>query len=99
MISSGQTLFPSQTAIPVLTPLALASYELVVITVRPPPPTTAIGLPRSSGLACCSTEAKKAFISIWRMVLVFTIAPLEVHSGTRSGRGYCRPTHRELRHR
>ncbi len=37
------------------------------MTVRWLAPTTAIGLPLSSGLACCSTEAKKAFISRWIM--------------------------------
>src|ERR1700674_277845 len=63
IIICGHWRLASQIAIPVLTPKARASYDEVVTTVRPPPPTTAIGFPFSAGSAACSTEAKKAFIS------------------------------------
>src|SRR4051794_36549742 len=47
------------------------------MTVRLAAPMTAIGLPRSSGLDCCSTEAKKAFMSMWRMMRIPTLTRLD----------------------
>ena len=55
----GHFCLASQVVIPVLTPKARASYEEVVMIVRLAEPITAMGFPRSSGLLCCSTEAKK----------------------------------------
>src|SRR3546814_13366727 len=42
------------------TPKALASYDAVATTPRPPTPPMMTGLPRSEGLSRCSTAAKKA---------------------------------------
>ncbi len=50
------------------------------MTIRWLAPTTAIGLPLSSGLACCSTEAKKAFISRWIMERVIGAIVWSVYS-------------------
>jgi hypothetical protein len=52
-----------------------ASYGAVRITVRFSDPVTTTGFPLSAGLAACSTEAKKLFISRCRIVLVVIRTP------------------------
>ena len=68
---------------PVLTPKERASYEEVVITVLSPAPVTAMGLPLSSGLSRCSTEAKKASISTQTIIFAIPIFYLDSDSGAR----------------
>ena len=51
------------------TPKARASYEQAATTPRPPgSPPTITGRPRSSGRSSCSTEAKKASMSMWMIL-------------------------------
>ncbi len=50
------------------TPKTRASYDAVATTPRPPTPPTTTGLPRSDGLSRCSTAAKNASRSTWRIV-------------------------------
>ena len=52
-----------------------ASYDAVATTPRPPTPPTTTGLPRSEGLSRCSTAAKKASRSTWRIDAVGAHAP------------------------
>ena len=49
------------------TPKRRASYDAVDTTPRPPSPPTITGLPRNDGLSRCSTAAKKASRSRWRI--------------------------------
>ncbi len=60
----GARRFASATGVPVFTPCLLASIEAA--TQMPCPPSTAVmatGRPLNAGSSCCSTEAKKLFMS------------------------------------
>src|SRR3569623_29891 len=62
---SGQSSRASRRRMPVFTPCARASYELVMQHVPCMPLVIASGRPRSAGRSCCAMEAKKAFMSTW----------------------------------
>jgi hypothetical protein len=60
---SGQIFFISP-ILPILAPLALASFEAAMMQpLSPVNGATPTGFPRKVGWTCCSTEAKKEFIS------------------------------------
>src|SRR5512139_751874 len=67
------------------TPYARASYDAVATTPRPPTPPTTTGLPRSEGLSRCSTAAKKASRSTWRIVGSERTHPSCLPAGTAVG--------------
>src|SRR3954452_13127364 len=78
------------------TPKALASYDAVATTPRPPTPPTTTGLPRSEGLSRCSTAAKKGSRSRGRTEAVVRTQPRPVDAALSMAANYRHGRHRPV---